>query len=539
MMNFRRTVTALLVVGSFALLPGCSSGDTDSAATDPSGPTDLTPFLSQEVTWRDCPDKDDFLEAIPAGAECTTVEVPVDYFDGDSGRGTMEIALIRLQPEGPSQGNLLLNPGGPGASGFDLVAASGESLQKNLPGYTIVGFDPRGVARSAGYDCKQGTSTRLDSIEADITPEDAAEFEAVYGAMEAYDEACRDAYPDWGFLGTPSVARDVHVISRALGDAGINFYGISYGSEIGYELLRTFPDDIDRMILESVVDPAVEETFADQLAAFNTQLEELVALCATPRYESCGQGRTAQEVRTAFIEAAQNIEDPAVTTLTSNGQPSESLLFWGLALPLYIERDQELTDLYVDAIGSLINNQDARQFEFWGYLYNDYDYNTSKFTAKDDIQGLVACLDESKTLADTDIAEERAKDAAEIAAIQQRAPLFAAVGFTDVYTDDDRSYQPCSYSQLAYQDDAIPDPLPVAGEVANPGAVPVLVLGVSGDTATPYAWAQTIAGKLGVPLVTQDTTGHGVYSDTDNQCTIDVVTGYLQSGALPAGPVTC
>jgi hypothetical protein len=75
--------------------------------------------------------------------------------------------------------------------------------------------------------------------------------------------------------------------------------------------------------------------------------------------------------------------------------------------------------------------------------------------------------------------------------------------------------------------------------VANPGKVPVLVLGVSGDTATPYAWAQTIAGKLGVPLVTQDTTGHGVYSDTDNQCTIDVVTGYLQSGTLPTGPVTC
>ena len=75
--------------------------------------------------------------------------------------------------------------------------------------------------------------------------------------------------------------------------------------------------------------------------------------------------------------------------------------------------------------------------------------------------------------------------------------------------------------------------------MTNPGQVPVLLMGVTGDTATPYAWAQTIAEDLGVPLVTQDTTGHGVYTESDNACTLGVVTTYLAAGQLPAGATTC
>lgn len=533
-----RTTLAGIAALCLAVVTGCSQ----SASQEQTGPpveTDLSPYLAQTVDWSDCPDSDKYLDDIPTGAQCATVDVPVDYFDNASGRGTMQIALIRIAAEGPSKGSLLLNPGGPGASGFDTVAQSAADLQRNLPGYDIVGFDPRGVSRSAGFDCRQSTSTRLDDIEADFTPEDAAEFDAVFAAGEAYAAACREAYPDWGFLGTASVARDVYVISNALGDEGINYYGISYGSVIGYELLRAYPESIDRMILESVVDPAVEEPLADQMAAFNAQLEELVALCATPQYASCGQGRSAAQVRESFIDAARDVENPTNATLTDNGRPSEALVYYGMALPLYLEMDDELRDLYIEAIGALINDGDPQQFEFWGYLYNSYDYNTSKFLATDDIQELVLCLDESETLTDTNIAEERAKDEAEIADIQQRAPLLAAVGFTEVYTADDRGYQPCSYAQLAYQDPAIPDPLPVAAAVANPGGVPVLLLAVTGDTATPYDWSRTIADQLGVPLVSQDTTGHGVYTGTDNQCTIDIVSTYLDTGALPAQDVTC
>lgn len=531
-------VLILAVVVSLAALAGCSAAEAPQPQASGGGSVDLTPYLTQNVSWRDCPSSDTFLDEIPQVAECTTVKVPVDYFSGND-RGTIDIALIRIPATGQSRGSLLVNPGGPGGSGFDTVAQSAEDLKRTLPGYDIVGFDPRGVSRSAGFDCKQRDEKRLDTIEVDFSPEDADEFNASYALSQQYEEACRKAYPNWGFLGTTSVARDVYVISKALSDEAINYYGISYGSVIGYELLRTYPDDISRMILESVVDPAVEEPLADQMAAFNAQLEDLLAQCATPQYASCGRGRTPEQVRQAFIDAGENLEDGDFATLTDNGGASEQLVYFGMVLPLYSEMDSQLRKLYIDAIASFINDQDAQQFEFWGYLYNSYDYNESTFLATDDIQQLVLCLDESDAPGDTNIAEERAKDEAEVADIQRRAPLLAAIGFSDVYDADDRAYEPCSYAKLAYEDAAIPDPVAEAAEVTNIGAVPVLLLAVTGDTATPYAWSQTIADQLGVPLVSQDTTGHGVYSQTENQCTIDIVTTYLEAGSLPTGPVTC
>jgi pimeloyl-ACP methyl ester carboxylesterase len=528
-----RSAAAAVCTAGGLLLAGCF------AAPPAEGPTELSRYLSQEADWQDCPDRDEFLDEIPGQAQCATVEVPVDYFDNTSGRGSLEIALIRIPAAGQSVGSMLINPGGPGASGFDQVAFAAEDLQRSLPGYDIVGFDPRGVGRSAGFDCGTSTEERRSVIELDFSPEDPAEFQETYQQNMAYEQSCRDANAAWGFLGTQSVARDIAVISQVLGDEGINYYGISYGSVIGYELLRTFGDRIDRMILESPVDPSVSELLADQLAAFNTKIEELLVLCASREYLYCGAGRTAEQVRADFIAALEDIENPDYTSLTRNGAPSEALVYYGMLLPLYLEWNDEYTKMYLDAVHALINTGSASNFERWGYLYHGYDPTQREFLQSDDIQELVLCLDESPPLTDTAIAEERRKDQAELAAIRERAPLLYAVGFSGAYLDDDRAYWPCSYAQEAFADASIPDPLPEPAPVTNAADVPVLVLGVSGDTATPYAWSRTVAADLGVPLVTQDTTGHGVYTASDNDCTRDLVVEYLDSGTLPDSDVTC
>jgi pimeloyl-ACP methyl ester carboxylesterase len=514
-------------------LAGCVS-------TPPEGPTDLMPYRQQAVDWQDCPPSDDFLDEIPSAAQCATVAVPVDYFDATTGRGSLDIALIRIpSAQQPSAGSMLINPGGPGASGVDQVAVSADALQRSLPGYDIVSFDPRGVARSAGFDCGTSTEERRTLIELDFTPEDATEFDANYQQQRAYEEACRDENPAWAYLGTSSVAQDVALISSVLGDEGVNFYGISYGSAIGYELLRTFGDRIDRMILESPVDPAVDEVLAEQLAAFNAKIEELLVLCASPEYLYCGAGRSAEQVRADFIAALEDIENPDYGTLTKDGAPSEALVYYGLLLPLYFEWTDEWTKRYLDAVHALINNGVASNFERWGYLYEGYDATEQEFFTTDDIQPVVLCLDESEPAEDVDIDQERSKDTAELASIAEDAPLLYAVGFSGAYLADDRAYQPCSYAAAAFADPDLPDPLPEAAPVTNPNGAAVLVLGVSGDTATPYPWAQTIAEALGVPLVTQDTTGHGVYVDSENACTRSIVADYLESGELPEAAVTC
>ena len=151
MSRLRSAGLALAVV----LSAGACTPAAEKCPTGPAEPTDLTEYLSQTVDWSPCPASDEFLDSIPTRAECGRVEVPVDYFDAASGRGAIQIAMIRIPAVGQSQGSLLMNPGGPGASGFDSVASSADALQAHLPGYDIVGFDPRGVGRSAGFDCEQ------------------------------------------------------------------------------------------------------------------------------------------------------------------------------------------------------------------------------------------------------------------------------------------------------------------------------------------------------------------------------------------------
>jgi pimeloyl-ACP methyl ester carboxylesterase len=532
-----RAAAAVAVV---AVLAGCTSGqaDTPSADDSPSASSDLSTYLAQEADWKPCPASDAFLDAIPAGLQCATVRVPVDYAS-TAGSDDFTIALVKVPASGESAGSILINPGGPGASGFDSVAAGAEELQRNLPGYDLIGFDPRGVARSDGLDCGEPEAVRRDLIELDSTPEDAGELEALLQAQQEYEAACRAADPRWGFLGTASVARDVALLSQILGDEEIHYYGMSYGSEIGYELLRQFPDRIGRMILESPVDPQVEDQFVDQYVAFDATLAGLLAACASPQHQECGNGRTAEQVRADFLAAADRLEDPgAFETLTDDGRASESLVLFGMILPLYWEIDDEVTAWYLEAVSSLINEQDARPFEYWGYLYEYFDPEQERFTTADDIQTIVSCLDVGDRPQDIDVAADRADDERNLADLQARAPLLHAVGFAGALLDD-RIYEACSYSAAAYADPAIPDPLPEAAAPANPGAAPVLVLGITGDTATPYAWAQRIAAELGVPLVTNDTTGHAVYPSSTNVCLQAVVGDYLRTGLLPGAPVTC
>lgn len=74
--------------------------------------------------------------------------MPLNYSDPDGREAA--IALIRkpsVFKEGSAfyRGPVLINPGGPGGSGVDMVMRSGNTLSTILgPQFDIVGFDPRG-----------------------------------------------------------------------------------------------------------------------------------------------------------------------------------------------------------------------------------------------------------------------------------------------------------------------------------------------------------------------------------------------------------
>ncbi|MDD0860043.1 hypothetical protein NHF46_24930 [Arthrobacter alpinus] len=78
-------------------------------------PENLKDFYTQAVTWTSC----------NGGFQCSDVEVPIDYSAPD--KASIKLSVIRLPATGKRQGAMLVNPGGPGGSGVDMVKDGGKS----------------------------------------------------------------------------------------------------------------------------------------------------------------------------------------------------------------------------------------------------------------------------------------------------------------------------------------------------------------------------------------------------------------------------
>src|SRR5262249_10654603 len=87
--------------------------------------------------------------------ECGTVQVPLDY--GDPNGSTISLAVIRLPATDPAQriGSVVLSPGGRGGSGVNYTLFAGPFLYtaEVRAKFDLVGFDPRGIARSTALRC--------------------------------------------------------------------------------------------------------------------------------------------------------------------------------------------------------------------------------------------------------------------------------------------------------------------------------------------------------------------------------------------------
>jgi TAP-like protein len=86
---------------------------------------------------------------------------------------------------------------------------------------------------------------------------------------------------------------------------------------------------------------------------------------------------------------------------------------------------------------------------------------------------------------------------------------------------------------------AWPVPPSVPAPVTATGAAPILVVGTTGDLATPYEWAEALAGQLesGV-LLTYEGSGHTAYRK-GSDCIDDTVDAYLIDGTVPEDGRRC
>ncbi|MCX2732239.1 alpha/beta hydrolase [Saccharopolyspora sp. NFXS83] len=238
MFNLRRSRTALLLAPLLAtLLP------IPTATAEPPG----------EIHFGSCPiDVTDTPEV-----QCGHIRVPLDYAKEDG--PTIDVAVSRIRASGTSEqqrGALLVNPGGPGGTGLDYA----ESKRAKMPAevrqsYDIIGFDPRGVGRSAPVDCGPAGGL-FDHPRPDPVPAGAGQERAYLdGLHRLADDCARAIGPALPHINTTNTAHDMDRIRQALGEPRLNYVGVSYGTYLGAAYAAEFPLRTGRMVLDSVVSP--------------------------------------------------------------------------------------------------------------------------------------------------------------------------------------------------------------------------------------------------------------------------------------------
>lgn len=508
----RPSGAAALVVAVSTLLAGCSGaadvrpgGDTERqsveerAARTRTGP--LTRFYDQRLRWRGC----------HGGFECSRLRVPVDY--ADPAAGSIRIAVVRL-PAGDDEarGSLVLNPGGPGGSGVDYALAAGLVVSRAVrERYDIVGFDPRGVARSAPISCV--SDAELDDLLAlDGSPDDPAEEQQVLDAWRVLGAGCAADRPQLAaHLSTKAAARDLDVLRAALGDRRLTYLGKSYGTYLGTTYAELFPKRVGRLVLDGQLDPAASgaEIAAGQARGFEGALRAYLASCL--RRSGCpftGSVAAAQTQVGALLDRTD-----AQPLRGERGRPvTEALAVIGIAAALY---DTRTWSLLTRALREAARG-DGRTLLALADYYSDRRPD-GRFTSNAiEAQYAVNCLDRPEA---TDLASYRAA-ATELSA---SAPVFGEF---------------LAWGSVACATWPVP-PQNTPHRVTAAGARPILVVGTTRDPATPYSWAVSVAKQLeSGRLLTYVGDGHTAYRQ-GSRCIDRAVDRFLLDGKLPRTGTRC
>ncbi|MFF2212385.1 alpha/beta hydrolase [Streptomyces antibioticus] len=505
--RLRAAVTALLLS---CLVAGCG---------EDAGDEDLT---AQKLDWEDCPAPSQAEgggsapSPLPNGDrwQCATMKTPLDWDDpkGD----TIGIALIRARTSGPADrriGSLIFNFGGPGGSGVSTLPAFGEDYEKLRTRYDLVSFDPRGVGRSAGVRCEN--DRQLDAyFQQDTTPDDAAERGTLLDNTKEFNAACeRNSGKTLPHVRTTDAARDMDLMRQVLGDRELYYFGISYGTELGGVYAHLFPKNVGRAVFDAVVDPTQtsEQGALGQAKGFQRALDNYAEDC-TSQVEDCPVGDTAEDVKNRIADLLKSLDDKPIPGVFPR-ELTQSAATNGIAQALYSK-------------------------DFWPYLTEGleqaYDGDGRILMLLSDSMNGRSENGEYSNIAAANVSINCADDKPRysVADVEARLPEF-------------RAASPLFGDFLAWSMVTCTGwPVPGAADhpdVSAPGAAPILVVGNTGDPATPYEGAGRMVDALGEGVgveLTYRGQGHGAY-DSKNECVQAAVNGYLLDGTVPTAGTVC
>ncbi|HEX4818520.1 MAG TPA: alpha/beta hydrolase [Nonomuraea sp.] len=494
----RRVLAAALIVTA----AGCSSAPAEPA-TQATADTD-------QITWGPCTDIKRPDGEPPArqdaSVRCGKLAVPLDY--AKPGGEKIDLSLIKLPATGKGLklGSVVFNFGGPGASGVDTLDQAGKALTSLRTRYDLISFDPRGVERSSGVRCGDGAQMdRFTSL--DTLPSNEDTHQKAEEANKEFAALCQQhSGKILPYIGTVNAARDMDRIRAAVGDAKLNYVGMSYGTQLGAVYATEFPKKVGRMVLDAPLDPTVtfEQRTLAQTRGFQKAYESFLKACVK---DTCALGK---DEATANTNVANLMNELAAQPLkVGNRELTQGLASTGVAAALYSEMtwpflEQALSDTLKgrgEALLYLADSYTGRSPD------GSYSTQMTSFPA-------ITCVDTAERPSEAVL--RRTEQAA-----LKISPLFGGEGSGGL----------CRVWPVKGSDQA--------RHVNAAGSAPIVVVGGKGDPATPYEWAPKLTAQLKTAtLVTYEGEGHGAYL-SGSKCVQGLVDGYLLEGKVPQKGATC
>ena len=379
--------------------------------------------------------------------------------------------------------------------------------------FDVVGFDPRGVGRSAPLDCV--SDRQLDAfMGVDQTPDDAAEEQALLEQAEGSRTAARPRTPTLlPHLSTADSAKDMDVLRAALGDTQLNYLGKSYGTFLGSTYAGLFPKRVGRFVLDGVVPPDLTnaELSEGQARGFELATRTYVADCVAQG--DCPLGSSVDEGMTWIRDFLENLDrNPIPTGDPSVPRMGEAWASWGLGQAMY---DQSSWNALTDALRQAEAGNGSALMAF----ADDYAGRQPGGAYSSNIMEVlpaVNCLDRPDS-ADLRTYEGYAEDFTEKAPTWGETLAWGGV--------------PCGVWPVK----AGTGPHTISAE----GSAPIVVVGTTRDPATIYEWSKQLKDQLSnAVLLSYDGDGHTAYRRS-NSCIDSAIDAYYVQGRVPKDGLTC
>ncbi len=433
--------------------------------------------------------------------------MPRDYDEPDG--DTIDIALARVPATDESEriGSLVFNPGGPGGSGIDFLTSAASLVPEDVAArFDLVGFDPRGVGASTAVDC----DIKIDDNIPLLDEGDDAGWTALVDEAKGLDDDCPAAALDLApLVGTNNAARDLDQIREALGDDQLSYVGFSYGTRLGATYAELFPDRVRALVLDGGVKPTDDSAELDreQGAGFDNAFENFAAACEAD--EDCVLNELGPVIDTyralvADIASAGSYDTDDPDRVLTPGE-----LQLGVVSALY---SKDAWPFLAEGLYDASTDQDGTLLQVLGDSLVGREPDGS-YDNEQESNLFINCADDPHRPDEATVREQADESAA-------GSKYFAEF--------------------LRASTGCIGTPDPIDPLVFGPadGAAPILVIGNSGDPATPYDWSVALADSLAsAVLFTVDAEGHTAFLTVD--CVEPVVSKYLIDLEMPDAGASC